>query len=67
MGGGSLFSYILGLQIETQFCPGKINGNPPEAGKLSFESEHKVEFFCAENVEGWFFDIYIQGSKKVQL
>ena len=26
---------------------------------------HEIEFFCDENVlNGWFFDIYIQGSKK---
>jgi hypothetical protein len=40
---------------------------------MIFENEiyrrHEIEFFlspeCAK--DGWFFDIYIQGSKKVQL
>jgi len=28
----------------------------------------EIEFFCRLNVrQSWFFDIYIQGSKKVQL
>jgi hypothetical protein len=28
----------------------------------------KIEFFLYSNVRnGWFFDIYIQGSKKIQL
>ncbi len=28
----------------------------------------EIEFFCRRmRVNGWFFDIYIQGSKKIQL
>lgn len=41
------------------------------AGKPSAEEENRgreIEFFCGRNVrKSWFFDIYIQGSKKVQL
>jgi len=51
IGRGSLFSYILGLQIGTQFCPDKINGSPPEADKLSFESDIKLSFFVSQFVQ----------------
>jgi hypothetical protein len=36
--------------------------------RAEFRSDSKLSFFCPEMyVNGWFFDIYIQGSKKVQL
>jgi hypothetical protein len=48
----------------TQFCPGNENGNPPRRAGCDF-CRREIEFFCDENVlNGWFFDIYIQGSKK---
>jgi hypothetical protein len=48
----------------TQFCPG--SDAPENRGSMVGETE--LSFFVAWNGrEGWFFDIYIQGSKKVQL
>ena len=44
----------------TQFCPDLIS--PAKAGR--FESEAELSFFCPNVREDWFFDIYIQGSKK---
>jgi len=52
------FSQFLGLQIETQFCPGMMIGNP----KIIVGA--RIEFFVARKLRGcWFFEIYIQGSK----
>ncbi|PYJ48696.1 MAG: hypothetical protein DME69_02395 [Verrucomicrobia bacterium] len=54
-------TYIWDCKLETQFCPGMIFGN------VNYR-RHEIEFFCRLNVrKSWFFDIYIQGSKKVQL
>jgi hypothetical protein len=55
--------YILGLQIELNFVP---------LARCSFSKGGVigggVEFFYAlKCAERWFFDIYIQGSKKIQL
>jgi len=52
-----------------------ILGNPPR-GQAEMMIGREIEFFLwsemyvnvyPEEVRGWFFDIYIQGSKKVQL
>ena len=55
-------TYILGLQI------GSILSRfiaPKPLAKAERRSESKIEFFLASSVRnGWFFDIYIQGSKK---
>jgi hypothetical protein len=60
---GSSFYVHLGLQIGLNFVPGF---EFREGGKQIVRA--RVGFFCALNVrECWFFDIYIQGSKKVQL
>jgi len=54
--------YILGLQIGLNFVPAMIFGN-------EIYRRREIEFFCRLKCvkNGWFFDIYIQGSKKVQL
>jgi hypothetical protein len=61
----------LGLQIGTQFCPGL--SRPSSATRNEGDIDRKqIEFFLwpeprrrvyPEEVRGWFFDIYIQGSK----
>ena len=57
------FYVHLGLQIGLNFVPATIPGRPRIEGRGD-----RIEFFCRLNGrEGWFFDIYIQGSKKVQL
>jgi len=60
-----LFSPILGLQIGTQFCPGMMNGTPPRRAGCEIIAGDQIGFFCGLKVgaNGWFFDIYIQGSK----
>src|SRR5438477_12223719 len=59
----SSFYVHLGLQIGLNFVPATIPGKPRIEGRGD-----RIEFFCRLNGrEGWFFDIYIQGSKKVQL
>ena len=58
----------LGLQIGTQFCPHLRQGCSGQAADRGEEMGREVEFFCGLNVQKrWFFDIYIQGSKKIQL
>ena len=59
-------TYILGLQI------GSILSRfiaPSSSTKADRRSENKIEFFLSPRmyVNGWFFDIYIQGSKKTTL
>ena len=58
-------TYILGLQI------GSILSRFYRVLALSEGGQkigNRIEFFCRlECTEGWFFDIYIQGSKKIQL
>ena len=65
---GSSFYVHLGLQIGLNFVPASAKAT---AAKPPAEEENRVarlSFFVALNVHGsWFFDIYIQGSKKVQL
>ena len=57
------FYVHLGLQIGLNFVPATILGKPWIEGRGD-----KIEFFCRLKwTSGWFFDIYIQGSKKVQL
>src|SRR6266446_1216623 len=73
-------SRTFGTANWTQFCPGNENGNRPSPklrrGRPWFLPDGEIEFFlssemCGEftpkKFRGWFFDIYIQGSKKVQL
>ena len=60
-------TYILGLQI------GSILSRQPktetrDGGQAVFLVGMRLSFFVHQNVmNGWFFDIYIQGSKKIQL
>jgi hypothetical protein len=58
-------TYILGLQI------GSILSRfiaPKPLAKAEKDRKTRLSFFVASNVRnGWFFDIYIQGSKKIQL
>jgi hypothetical protein len=55
-------TYILGLQI------GSILSRLTAVALAKRSTAIKIEFFFASNVRnGWFFDIYIQGSKKIQL
>ena len=61
---GVVFLHILGLQIGTQFCPGLSRRVPLCGTKAGLDRTAGLGFFVAENVRsGWFFDIYIQGSK----
>jgi hypothetical protein len=47
-----------------QFCPGNENRNPRWRADCDF-CRHEIELFCGQKcTNGWFFDIYIQGSKK---
>ena len=57
----SVFLYIWDCKL-AQFCPAGLL----ELGRRqAFKSGRGIEFFCALNVrKRWFFDIYIQGSKK---
>ncbi len=56
--------YILGLQIGLNFVPATKTVIRPRRLSCDF-CRHEIEFFCGQNViNGWFFDIYIQGSKK---
>jgi len=76
---GVCSTYILGLQIGTQFCPGMIYRSCRRhvmARQIRVQVGFKIEFFCRlkctrtvypGEFRGWFFDIYIQGSKKIQL
>ena len=60
-------TYILGLQIGLNFVPA-TKTETRHGGQGCDFCRHEIEFFCGENVlNSWFFDIYIQGSKKVQL
>ena len=65
-------TYIRGLQIGTQFCPDMSFGAASAhamARQTRVQVGFEIEFFLSSEmyVNGWFFDIYIQGSKKVQL
>jgi hypothetical protein len=40
----------LGLQIETQFCPGMMNGNPPPRAGRESSSAPELGFFDARKV-----------------
>jgi len=63
----SAFYVHLGLQIGAQFCPDVFIG-AASAEQTRVQVGRKIEFFLSEMyVNGWFFDIYIQGSKKIQL
>ncbi len=68
---GVCSTYILGLQIGTQFCPDVIWScrRHVMARQIRVQVGFKIEFFLSTEmrVNGWFFDIYIQGSKKIQL
>ena len=59
----------MGLQIALNFVPATIYGNVVVVGgEIEFFVVLNVrEWFTPKNFGGWFFDIYIQGSKKVQL
>jgi hypothetical protein len=57
--------YILGLQIGLNFVPATKKTETRHRGQGCDFCRHEIELFCAQNVlTGWFFDIYIQGSKK---
>ena len=50
------------------FVPTTINGNPPRWAGCDSKVGGEVEFFLPKNARGcWFFDIYIQGSKKKKI
>ena len=55
-------TYILGLQIGSILS--RLN-------RRSFSKRRSIAinigFFCLDVRKDWFFDIYIQGSKKIQL
>jgi len=59
-------TYILGLQIGLNFVPVLSRRCIGEGGE---KIGSKIEFFCRPKsaFNCWFFDIYIQGSKKIQL
>jgi len=71
--------YIWGLQIGLNFVPATKTETrfrqTMARQALIVIAGLEIEFFCRLNVRrvypeefrGWFFDIYIQGSKKVQL
>jgi hypothetical protein len=55
-------TYILGLQI------GSILSRLTAVALAKAVQRSRLSFFVVSNVrKGWFFDIYIQGSKKIQL
>ena len=55
-------TYILGLQI------GSILSRLTAVALAKAVQRSRLSFFVVLNVrKGWFFDIYIQGSKKIQL
>jgi hypothetical protein len=57
----------LGLQIGLNFVPA-TKTETRDGGQAVIFVGMRLSFFCDENVlNGWFFDIYIQGSKKIQL
>jgi hypothetical protein len=56
-------TYILGLQIGLNFVPA-TKTEPATAAGCDF-CRREIELFRGQNVVNcWFFDIYIQGSKK---
>ena len=56
--------YIWGLQIVLNFVPA-MKTEARKVGRSCDFCRHEIEFFLWSNVtNGWFFDIYIQGSKK---
>jgi hypothetical protein len=58
--------YIWGLQIGLNFVPATKTETRND-GSCDF-CRHEIEFFLWSNVtNGWFFDIYIQGSKNTTL
>ena len=55
-------TYILGLQI------GSILSRLTAVALAKAVQRSRLSFFVVSNVrKDWFFDIYIQGSKKIQL
>jgi hypothetical protein len=57
-------TYILGLQIGLNFVPATKTETRHGRQAVIFVGT-RLSFFCAQNVVNcWFFDIYIQGSKK---
>jgi hypothetical protein len=57
-------TYILGLQIGLNFVPA-TKTETRDGGHAVILSARDRAFFSGQNVaNGWFFDIYIQGSKK---
>jgi len=57
-------TYILGLQIALNFVPA-TKTETRHGGQAVIFVGTRLSFFCAQNVVNcWFFDIYIQGSKK---
>ncbi|PYL74249.1 MAG: hypothetical protein DMF27_14870 [Verrucomicrobia bacterium] len=57
-------TYILGLQIGLNFVPATKTETCHGGNTVMFVGTG-LSFFCGQNVlSGWFFDIYIQGSKK---
>jgi hypothetical protein len=57
-------TYILGLQIGLNFVPATKTETRDCGQTVSFVGM-RLSFFCVQNVMNrWFFDIYIQGSKK---
>jgi len=61
---GVCSTYILGLQIGLNFVPA-TKTETRHGGRAVIFCRREIELFRGQNVVNcWFFDIYIQGSKK---
>ncbi len=63
-----VFYAHLGLQIELNFVPASAKATAASRRPERRIGGTRLSFFVTQNGrKSWFFDIYIQGSKKVQL